>query len=72
MKTENEINLDILNITMTIRDKYPELMKYLAEMPITIPDVENPEINNQVLHEYYNSLENMLRKYAPNHFANKL
>ena len=45
MKTEKELNDAILKITMKIRNDYPELSKYLSEMPVTIPDITNPEIN---------------------------
>ncbi len=74
MKTESELNENILKITMTIRNEFPELMKFLNEMPITIPSEVSPEINNKILQEYYNSLETLLRKYAPNHslFFNNL
>ncbi len=34
---ENDFNSRIMEITMIIKDKYPELLKYLDEMPITIP-----------------------------------
>ena len=61
MKTLRELNADILNITMTIQEKYPELSKYLAEMPVTISDEINPEINSKILHEYYDSLEMLLK-----------
>ena len=67
MKTLNKLNTDILNITMTIRDKYPELLKYLDEIPVPISDEKNPEINSWILQDYYNSLEMLLKKYAPNH-----
>lgn len=67
MKTLNKLNADILNITMTIRDKYPELLKYLDEIPVPISDEKNPEINSRILQDYYNSLEMLLKKYAPNH-----
>ncbi len=67
MKTEAQLNDKILKITMTIQNEFPELMKFLNEMPITIPDVENPEINVVILSDYYCSLQNILRKYAPNH-----
>ena len=67
MKTEAELNQNILKMTMTIRNEFPELMKYLNEMPITIPTEESPEINAKILQEYFNSLETLLRKYAPNH-----
>ncbi|MFV8345792.1 hypothetical protein [Flavobacterium sp. ZB4P13] len=67
MKTEKELNEAILKITMKIRNDYPELSKYLSEMPVTIPDISNPEINSKTLTDYYESLENMLKKYIPNH-----
>ena len=66
MKTEKELNSDILKLTMTIQDKFPELTKYIAEMPVTIPDTENPEINIKILKDYYNSLEALLKKYDIN------
>jgi hypothetical protein len=71
MKTINQINADIIKLTMIIREKYPELSKYLAEMPLTIPSEINPEINSRMLHEYYNSLEMLLKKYTPNHQSKK-
>ncbi|MBF6641963.1 hypothetical protein IVB69_10770 [Flavobacterium sp. J49] len=67
MKIEEEINADILKITMTIRADYPELSKYLNEMQVTIPDVATPEMTNKILFEYYKSLESMLKEYIPNH-----
>ncbi len=67
MKSETELTEKILKITMTIRNEFPELMKFLNEMPETIPNEESPEINKKILQEYYNSLLDLLRKYAPNH-----
>ena len=66
MKTEKELNESILMITMKIHSEYPELIKYLLELPVTIPDVSNPKINSKVLNEYYDSLENILKKYSVN------
>ena len=67
MKTTKELNDQILKTTMVIRKEYPELSKYLLEMPETIPDIENPEMNKKVLKDYLNSLKEILDKYAPNH-----
>ena len=69
MKTEQELNADILKVTMIIRDKYPELSKYISEMTVTIPDVETPNINIKNLSDYYDSLVAILKKYAPNHIS---
>lgn len=67
MKTENELNLDILTMTLKIRTLHPELSKYILEMPITIPNKANPEMNKKNLTDYYNSLEELLKSYSPTH-----
>lgn len=67
MKTEKKINKAILKITMKIKEQFPELSKYILEMPVTIPNVENPEMNSKALQEYYNSLEIFLKNYTENH-----
>lgn len=64
MKTEKELNDDILEITMKIRNEHPELIKYLDELTITIPDKSSPEINRKVLEDYYQSLCKILIKYV--------
>lgn len=67
MKTEVQLNADILKITLMIRKQYPELSKYISEMPVTIPNVETPEINAKILKDYYDSLEAVMKNYAQNH-----
>lgn len=67
MKTEQEINDDILRITMTIHKKFPELSKFIEEMPVTIPNSSSPELNINSLTAYYESLENLLKEYVANH-----
>lgn len=72
MKNEEELNADILKITMIMRDRYPELSKYISEMPVTIPDEKNPTVNIKNLQDYYDSLKEILIKYAPNHATQTL
>ena len=67
MKTESQLNADILKITSIIREKHPELSKYISEMPITIPNINSPEINVTLLADYYDSLAAMMKKYTQNH-----
>ncbi len=64
MKTVNEISTDIIKTTMEIQQNFPELSKYISEMPVTIPDVANPEINADNLKEYSESLNALVTKYA--------
>lgn len=67
MQTEKKINKAILKITMKIKEQFPELSKYILEMPVTIPNVENPEMNSKALQDYYDSLEVLLKDYTENH-----
>ncbi len=66
MKTEKMLNDDILKITMDIQNQYPELLKYLEEMPVTIPTEKNPAITAANLQSYYESLQSILTKYKIN------
>ena len=63
MESETELNAKIMTITMQIQNEFPELSKYLNEMPVTIPTEENPEINTAILNNYYESLLRMLTTY---------
>jgi hypothetical protein len=67
MTTKDNLNDQILKITMIIKSEFPELLKYLNEMPVTIPNEKLPEIDAATLQEYYDSLYDLLQKYAPNH-----
>ena len=67
MKTEKELNTAILDITLKIKEQFPELSKFILELPVTIPNIENPEMNRKVLQDYYESLEIMLKDYIENH-----
>ena len=52
---------------MIIDEKFPELSKYIEEMPFTIPATIEPEINETNLKDYQSSLYFLLNKYAANH-----
>lgn len=67
MEKENELNVKILALTMEIQEKYPELSKYLDEMPVTIPNVPNPKMNPATLQEYYESLYTLVSEYKKKH-----
>ncbi len=67
MKTEKELADAITKLTMTIKDRSPELSKYLEEMPVTIPNENHPDINRAELQKYYDSLCELLKKYDEGH-----
>lgn len=66
-EAEKDLNLKILEITLKIQDQYPELSKYIEEMPVTIPDEKKPEITLKFLQSYYDSLNDVLSKYLLEH-----
>ena len=67
MGTEEDINSKILKITMVIHENYPELSKYLNEMPVTIPIDSHPEVNQKNLEKYYETLLSLFRNYVAEH-----
>lgn len=67
METVKQLNEAILIMTLKIQNDYPELSKYLIEMPMTVPGAPNPEINIKILKDYYESLNSILKEYSPNH-----
>lgn len=71
MKTETDWDKDILRITLEIQKKYPELVKYLNEIPVKLTEKDSEEINIKNLKEYYNSLVSVVDKYSKTHEATK-
>lgn len=71
MKTADELKKDIVNITMKIQQEYPELSKYITEMPVKISDKNNEEINIKNLQDYHSSLAAVLQNYSKTHTAMK-
>lgn len=67
IEIKNELDKKILDLTMIIKEKYPELSKYIEEIPVTIPNDNQPEINRVELHNYYETLISVLRKYIEEH-----
>lgn len=61
---ERDLNLKIMQVTTEIKENYPELMKFLEEMPVTIPDEQNMEITLKNLKSYYDSLNSLLNDYV--------
>lgn len=70
MKTELNINNDILRLTNEIENTYPELLKYIAEIPVKDVFKLNFEINSKNILGYYNTLKIILEKYKAEHLSN--
>jgi len=62
-----EINKEIIRVQMEIQEKYPELMKYVAEMPDTLPVEGSVKVDSNSLMKYLNSLKEMILNYKSKH-----
>jgi hypothetical protein len=67
MKTKTDLEKEIINITMKINMEYPELSKYIKEMPVNISENDTDAINMKNMKEYYNSLVELLTEYSKTH-----
>jgi len=56
METVHEWNDKIILLIEALNKRHPELLGFLDEMKITLPDNKDPQINIEVLKEYFNEL----------------
>ena len=63
MKVELEINNKILYLTNEIKKKYPELIKYIGEIPVKDVFTNSYEVNTKNLLDYYNTLKIIFDEY---------
>lgn len=64
MKNIKKINDEILSLTARIRKDFPELVKYLSEMPEHFQDDENDEIDSKDYLDYLDSLKQIVEAYS--------
>ncbi|NHN24786.1 hypothetical protein FIA58_003770 [Flavobacterium jejuense] len=67
METYDDINETIRLTTIRIQEEYPELMKYITEIPENYASLNHKGINNNDLKEYLNSLIELIASYAKEH-----
>lgn len=67
MKNKEEINKAILKVENLINTEFPELSKYIGEMPVNISYKAGVEISIENLKDYYNSLNELIKHYALSH-----
>ena len=64
MKTATDWEKEIQKKTTEIHQKFPELIKYLNEMPLPILEEKESEKMGENLANYYASLTDLLKHYA--------
>ena len=71
MKTVADWEQDIVSLTSKINQDFPELIKYINEIPVVVSGDDDTEINIKNLEDYYNSLLTVLNTYSKTHTENK-
>ena len=69
MKSEIELTEDIMAITLKIEANYPELLKFIEEMPDK-SDFSDNNITTTNLSGYYDSLDTLFEDYSLSHSSN--
>lgn len=67
METQNSLTDTILITTIKIQNEFPELIKYLDEIPEKFSSIDYKGVNNNDLKEYLDSLKKLLKSYAKEH-----
>ena len=65
MKTKLEWEEDIIELSTKINSEFPELAKYIDEIPLV--ETKSNDVNLKNLKEYYRSLQNILTRYSKTH-----
>lgn len=64
MESREILNTNISIATLKIQEQYPELVKYIDEIPNHFTINSNTFIDNKQLKDYLNSLNRLLETYA--------
>ncbi|MFT5215585.1 MAG: hypothetical protein ACI83H_000701 [Glaciecola sp.] len=67
MESQNDLNDNIRLTTLKIQEEYPELIKYMNEVPRKFLSNVEKGINNKELKDYLDSLNDILETYAKEH-----
>ncbi|OBX23423.1 MULTISPECIES: hypothetical protein [Bizionia] len=67
MEAYNDLNNHIRLTTLKIQEDYPELVKYMNEIPRNYLNKTGKEVNEKELKGYLNSLNNLIKTYTKTH-----
>ena len=67
MTTPEKLNEAIFLTTIRIQEEFPELVKYLEELPETIPSTNEQGVSTDDLEAYLESLNNLISTYSKEH-----
>ncbi len=61
---ENALNREIMSLTTFLKAHHPEVYRNMNEMPITIPNMETPEVKIRQLEDYLQSLKVLIKTHS--------
>lgn len=67
MDYQDDLTQQILIKTEIIQKEFPELMKYLEEIPGNIQFKTEKNVNQKALKDYLDSLNNLIETYTKQH-----
>lgn len=67
MKHHDDLNEKIFLITVKIKEEFPELIKYLGEIPRNSQSNSKEGVSTKALKDYLDSLNDLLETYAKEH-----
>lgn len=68
--SQDELSKRILSTTVKIQNEFPELIKYLNEIPVYRESLADKCINIEALQDYLDSLHRLLETYKKEHTKN--
>ena len=71
MENLKKLLIEVTQLTTNIETNYPELYRFLDENPLTIPAVNHPHIDKQIMEEYLNSLKQLIKHHLETHKSKK-
>lgn len=66
MKRLQKIIKEISDLTLKIEQDHPELYQYLDENPVTIPNIEHPNMDTRTMSDWLESLKELLKQNIEN------
>jgi len=67
MQQQNDFNEKIFLTTLKIQEEFPELIKYMNEIPRNFQSNTKKGVSHKSLKDYLDSLNNLLETYAKEH-----
>ena len=67
MQNQDDLSIKILITTVKIQEEFPELIKYLDEIPRSFQSNTEKGVSHIALKDYLDSLNDLLKTYAKEH-----